>query len=321
MIALVAIAVSAVGWLSYRSLEQALLPRVLDRIETNSRLVATDLESHVRSARGDIATFRGLAAVTGLMRAHLNGGIDPIDGTTEALWRERLGRPAGGPDAAPSRRIHCASSASRITIGKSFASIARARTAPFASSRKPSCKRVGDAPYFRDTIKLAADADLCLAGPFDRGRTASSRRRRSPIMQIAMPVMTADGKPYGIVIVERRHATGAGPRPVVGAAGRNRLSGRRQGRLSGPPRSRQGIRLAARHSRPTGGATCPISRACSAPPKASRCNPASTDNPAASRSRLSCWPAANGSRSSSRSRERSSWRRRRGSRTARSPSD
>ena len=45
MIALVAIAVSAVGWLSYRSLEQALLPRVLDRIETNSRLVATNLEA------------------------------------------------------------------------------------------------------------------------------------------------------------------------------------------------------------------------------------------------------------------------------------
>ena len=37
MILLVAIAVSAVGWLSYRSLEQALLPRVLDRIETHSR--------------------------------------------------------------------------------------------------------------------------------------------------------------------------------------------------------------------------------------------------------------------------------------------
>ena len=78
MIALVAIAVSAVGWLSYRSLEQALLPRVLDRIETNSQLVATNLESHVRGTPGDIATFRGLAAVTGLMRARLNGGLDAI---------------------------------------------------------------------------------------------------------------------------------------------------------------------------------------------------------------------------------------------------
>src|SRR3984893_14691766 len=90
MIALVAVAVSAVGWLSYRSLEQAVLPRVIDRIESHSRLPASELESQVRTGRGDIATFHGLAAVTGLMRARFNGGIDPTDGTPEALWRERL---------------------------------------------------------------------------------------------------------------------------------------------------------------------------------------------------------------------------------------
>jgi hypothetical protein len=90
MILLVAIAVSAVGWLSYRSLEQALLPRVLDRIDTHSRFVATELDAHVRTGPGDIATFQGLAAVTGLMNARLNGGIDPTDQITEAHWRERL---------------------------------------------------------------------------------------------------------------------------------------------------------------------------------------------------------------------------------------
>src|SRR4051794_39795479 len=90
MIALVAIAVSAVGWLSYRSLEQTILPRVLDRIEIQSRLAASEFGAPVRTGRGDIATFHGLAAVTGLMRARLNGGIDPTDGTTEAIWRERL---------------------------------------------------------------------------------------------------------------------------------------------------------------------------------------------------------------------------------------
>ena len=36
MIALVAIAVSAVGWLSYRSVEQMIPPRVLDHTETRS---------------------------------------------------------------------------------------------------------------------------------------------------------------------------------------------------------------------------------------------------------------------------------------------
>ena len=55
---LVAIAVIAVGWLNYRSLEQALLPRVLDRIETHSRLIATELESHAAGARRDVAGYR-----------------------------------------------------------------------------------------------------------------------------------------------------------------------------------------------------------------------------------------------------------------------
>ena len=45
-----------------------LLPRVLDRIETHSRFVAAELDSHVRTGPGDIATFHSLAAVGGLMR-------------------------------------------------------------------------------------------------------------------------------------------------------------------------------------------------------------------------------------------------------------
>src|SRR5690242_20990512 len=77
MIMLVAIAVFAVGWLSYRSLEQALLPRILDRVEAHSKLLAADLQSHVRGARADVSTFRSRAAANGIIGAHLNGGIDP----------------------------------------------------------------------------------------------------------------------------------------------------------------------------------------------------------------------------------------------------
>ena len=58
MILLVALAVSAVGWLSHRNLELALLPRVLDRIETHSRFVAAELDSHVRGGPGDIPCRR-----------------------------------------------------------------------------------------------------------------------------------------------------------------------------------------------------------------------------------------------------------------------
>jgi PAS domain S-box-containing protein len=198
MIALVAIAVSAVGWLSYRSLEQALLPRVLDRIETNSRLVATNLEAHVRSTPGDAATFRGLAAVTGLMRARLNGGMDPVDNTTETLWRERLGN-----RLAAQMALKPAHSLRFIGIEDGHREILRVdRSGPNGAVRivpEAELKRVGDVPYFRDTIRLAADQ--VYVSPIhlheENGVTP-----QIPVMQVATPVLTSDGKPYGIVIID-----------------------------------------------------------------------------------------------------------------------
>ena len=68
MILLVAAAVTAVGWLSYRNLEQALLPRVLDRIEAHSRLIANDLQAYVAGARADVATFSSRAEVQGMRK-------------------------------------------------------------------------------------------------------------------------------------------------------------------------------------------------------------------------------------------------------------
>ena len=156
MILLVALAVSAVGWLSYRNLEQALLPRMLDRIETHSRFVAAELDSHVRSGPGDIATFHGLAAVSGLMRARLNGGIDPTDQTPAALWRERL-----GTRLAAQMALKPAHSLRFIGVEDGHRELVRVdRSGPDGAVRivpERELRRVGDEPWLRDTISLAPD--------------------------------------------------------------------------------------------------------------------------------------------------------------------
>src|SRR5215475_9188725 len=72
MIVLVTATVTAVGWLSYRSLEHELLSRVLDRIDTHSKLIAADLQAHVRDARTDVATFGSRTAANGIMTARVN---------------------------------------------------------------------------------------------------------------------------------------------------------------------------------------------------------------------------------------------------------
>ena len=157
MILLVAIVVLAVGWLSYHSLEQALLPRVLDRIEAHSQLIASDLQSYVRGARADVATFKSHAAAHGLVLAHFNGGIDPVDHISEAAWRERLTTrliaDLGAKPAYAQFRV--------IGIEDGQREIIRVdRSGPNGAVRvvpEAELQRKGDRPYFKETIGLAPD--------------------------------------------------------------------------------------------------------------------------------------------------------------------
>jgi PAS domain S-box-containing protein len=199
MILLVTVAVGAVGWLSHRSLEQAILSSVLDRIETHSRFVAAELESHVRSGPGDITTFQGLAAVAGVMRSRLNGGIDPADQTTEALWRERLeGRLAAQMAIKPAYSLRL------IGVEDGHREIVRVdRSGPNGAVRiapKSELQRVGDAPYFRDTIKLAAD-EIYVSPVSLNAENGVVETPHVAMLLIAKPVLAPDGKPFGIVIV------------------------------------------------------------------------------------------------------------------------
>ena len=62
---------------------------MLDRIESQSRLVAADLQAYLAGARGDVAALKSGAALNGLVRAREAGGTDPVDGVPEKTWRER----------------------------------------------------------------------------------------------------------------------------------------------------------------------------------------------------------------------------------------
>jgi PAS domain S-box-containing protein len=200
MILLVAVAVTAVGWLSYHSLEQALLPRVLDRIEAHSRLVAADMQSYVRGARSDVVTFPSHAAARGMMLAHLNGGIDPVDHVPEASWRERLQtRLVADLGAKPAYSLFRV-----IGLDDGGREIIRVdRSGPNGAVRvvpEAELEQRGDRSYFQETIKLPPGelyvSPLNLAG--DNGKV---RTPYLPTLRVAAPLFAPDGKPFGIVII------------------------------------------------------------------------------------------------------------------------
>jgi PAS domain S-box-containing protein len=133
------------------------------------------------------------------MRARLNGGIDPVDLTTEAVWRERLaGRLAAQMALKPAYSLRF------IGVADGHREIVRVdRSGPNGAVRivpEAELKRVGDAPYFRDTIKLAAD-QIYVSPVSLSEENGVIETPHAAILRIAKPVLAADGKPFGIVIV------------------------------------------------------------------------------------------------------------------------
>ena len=164
MIALVAIAVSAVGWLSYRNLEQALLQRARDRIETHSRQIATDLEYYAASATGDVASFRSAGAAARDWCAPARPAA-PIRSTT-SLKRPGVSRLASRLAA----ELEAKPSYSMLRIigveddGRELFRVDR--QGPDGAVRivpEAELQRRGDRDYFRETIRLEPRTDLRLA--------------------------------------------------------------------------------------------------------------------------------------------------------------
>ncbi len=200
MVALVAIAVTAVGWLNYRNLEQALLLRARDRIETHSRQAATDLEYYAASATGDVIGFRSAAALRGLVRARKAGGTDPIDGVSEKTWRDRLAsRLAAELEAKPTYAL--VRFIGFDDDGRELIRVDRAgpndavRIVPEEGLQKRSNRS-----YFQETIGLTAGQ--IYVSPLDLGRrNGLIEQVHRPTLRIATPIFADDGKLFGLFMI------------------------------------------------------------------------------------------------------------------------
>jgi PAS domain S-box-containing protein len=200
MIALVAIAVSAVGWLSYRNLEQALLQRARERIETHSRQVATDLEYYTASATGDVAGFRSAAALQGLVRARKAGGADPVDGVSYTTWRHRIAsRLAAELEAKPNYSMFRI-----IGIDDGGRELVRVdRNGPNGAIRivpEEGLLKRGDRDYFQETIRLGPTQTY--VSPLNLGRfNGLIEEVHRPTIRVATPIVSSDGQPFGIFMI------------------------------------------------------------------------------------------------------------------------
>jgi PAS domain S-box-containing protein len=198
MVALVLVTAAAVGILTYRNIEAIALPGALDRIETHTRILATEFEAPVIAARADVRT-QG-RAVQGLVRASLAGGRDPLDETPEAQWRNALAaRFVAELTAKPAYARF-----GLVGIADGGREIVRVdRLGPGGSIRvvpDAELQRLGDRPYFKAIVDLeAGQVYVALVNVEPQPNAAGTPA--APTLWVAAPVFAADAKPFGFLSV------------------------------------------------------------------------------------------------------------------------
>ncbi len=190
-----------VGMLIYRNLERAILPAELSRLQTHAQRQGARLDEVVALARDDVIAFAtGAAALEGIVRARLNGGRDPQDGTTEQIWRARMARRfVADLQAKPGYtqfRI--------IGVAEGGREIVRVdRSGPHGAVRivpDDELQAKGDRDYFIEAIKLPAGAVYLSRIDLNREHGKIEVPHQS-VIRAATPIYTPAGVLFGIVII------------------------------------------------------------------------------------------------------------------------
>jgi PAS domain S-box-containing protein len=195
MVALVLLATTAVGVLTYRNIALFALPRALDRIDTHAELLASELAASVRGARADVLGFRSSVAAIDIMTAHLARGTDPTVAATEVEARRRLGlRFAAELVSKPNYHVFRYIGAD--DGGRELVRVDRLDPGgPPRIVPDNELQRKADREAFRQTIGLpptevyVSQVDLNIETP------------GIPVLRVATPVHAPDGRPFGILII------------------------------------------------------------------------------------------------------------------------
>jgi PAS domain S-box-containing protein len=200
MMGLVLLTATAIGLLGYRNSIELALPHALDRIDTQARVTAAVLEASIRGARTDVLSFRSTAAVDGFVRASLGGGVQPLDGTTEAQWRDKvasrfLAELAAKPGYSQFRLIGIADGGRELVRVDRAGPDGTIRVAPATE-----LQREGEQEYFKKTIQLSPSE--VYVSPIDLAKERGAIEiPYVPTLRAAAPVFAPDDTLFGMVII------------------------------------------------------------------------------------------------------------------------
>jgi PAS domain S-box-containing protein len=213
MAALALLTALSVGLLSYLNVRSAMLPQAAQRVEVHVRVLAATLAAVARSAQEDAAGFREAAAIAGIVRAHLAGGIDPEDNATEAAWQQRLARRfaaelAAKPNYIVLRLISSIDGRELVRVDR-LGQNGAIRNAPADQLQDTTGREFFEATKAAPGQIYVSPVQLSLG---------LRRAVRIPVLRVSAIIQTPDHRPFGMLVITVAmepvlHEIAASPQP------------------------------------------------------------------------------------------------------------
>jgi signal transduction histidine kinase/CheY-like chemotaxis protein len=201
MTTLVLATVAAVGLLAYYNIGRAVVPAGVQRLADQTKTRIGAIDALLRTVRNEILATRSFPAHEGLMRARLNGGSDPEQKLTEEGWRRQLAEAYAGQISARTsivryRYVDIADG------GRELVRVERLKIDQDVRIAQPAeLERLSDREYFQRGIGLSEREVYLTWGRADVPE-GSSDAAPSPIVTYVTPVRTANGEPFGLIVLD-----------------------------------------------------------------------------------------------------------------------
>ena len=189
----------AVTLSSYYS-EKVIIPRELKVLERSASLVGERLSTVIDDTRLQVMAIASTPPINGIIRARNAGGVDPYDGTTDVLWKERLqtifaGYLSANPNYLQIRYIGIENN------GREIVSVDRAvRRGAVRLCPEDKLAQKGEETYFKEALEVPFGK--IYVSPIELNRENQIiQEPYVPTIRIAAVVYEDIARPFGIVII------------------------------------------------------------------------------------------------------------------------
>lgn len=194
---------SSIGALGYFESVRMSEANGVEKLQSEARVVAGRVNEAIRVVQQNALVVSYTPPIEGLSRAMTNDGIDPLDGSTEDLWRSRLERifialMAANPEYTQVRLIGIADNGRELVrVNRTPLGVEAVEPVSLQQKGTSSYFEIGQVLPFGDALSTRVSLNR------ENGRVDPML---TPTMRTVIPVFTHDGERFGMIVINLDYA-------------------------------------------------------------------------------------------------------------------